>query len=287
MSASGVLDPEHKASLTARPRFAWPRWVRVLFMGLLFAIFFLGGPFFAFVLFPFLQVGTRERALARTMWLVHGGMGLIMRTAAFFGVVRLELPPPPAEVDRARPYVMISNHPTFIDMIVILGSFRPLSCVTNGRWWRHWALGRLLRSTYFIAGPDAEHALSSNTLDRMVAALEGGLPLLVFPEGQRSRPDRLRRFHRGAFEAAVRARVPIVPVYLDVDPPYLTKTIPLTRPPAIPPTYRFEWLAPVVPREGDDARSLHEALERAYAERYAAHRRERAGDAEADQAQKS
>lgn len=270
---------ERSAIAPRRRGLVWPRWVRVLSMGLLFGIFFLGGPFFAFVLFPFLQLGSREGALARTMRLVHGGMFLIGRTAAAFGAVRLELPPPPASVDLTRPYVMISNHPTFIDMIVILGTFRPLSCVTNGRWWKHWALGRLLRSTYFIKGPEGVHlGEGETTLDKMVEALEGGLPLLVFPEGQRSKPEGLRRFHRGAVEAAVRAKVPIVPLYLDVDPPYLTKTIPITRPPAVPPTYHFEWFPPIFPEEGADPRAIHAELERAYAERYGALRALRSGD---------
>ena len=48
----------------------------------------------------------------------------------------------------------------------------------------------------------------------MVQHLESGHPLLVFQEGTRSLPGRLRRFRRGAVEAAVRAKVSIVALLL-------------------------------------------------------------------------
>jgi 1-acyl-sn-glycerol-3-phosphate acyltransferase len=274
MSApSGGPAPERDVSPAPRRsrRFVWPRWVRVALMAALFAVFFFGSPLLALFVLPFVALVSGGRAKDRATHVLHLGMKLIMRTAHVLGIVELDLPPPPREIDLAKPYVMISNHPSFIDMLVILGTFSPLTCVTNGRWWKHWALGRLLRATNYVAGPGAGEASdATDTLTKMVAQLERGLPMLVFPEGQRSLPDRLRRFRRGAVEAAVRAKVPIVPLYLVVDPPYLTKSIPLWRPPATLPTYRFEWMAPIVPHEGDDARAIHDALEAAYEARFSA-----------------
>lgn len=276
MSAtSGGAPPERDVSPSPparRPRrFVWPRWVRVVLMAALFAVFFFGSPLLALFVLPFVALVSGARARDRATHVLHLGMKLIMRTAHVLGIVELDLPPPQREIDLAKPYVMISNHPSFIDMLVILGTFSPLTCVTNGRWWKHWALGRLLRATNYVAGPGAGEASdATDTLTKMVAQLERGLPLLVFPEGQRSLPDRLRRFRRGAVEAAVRAKVPIVPLYLVVDPPYLTKSIPLWRPPSSLPMYRFEWMAPIIPHEGDDARAIHDALEAAYEARFSA-----------------
>ncbi len=249
-------------------RFAWPRWVRVLLMGVLFAVFFLGSPVIALVVLPFVALVSGERAKDRATHVLHLGMKAIMRVGHFVGIAELELPRPPASVDLEKPYVMISNHPTYIDMIVILGTFPRLTCVTNGRWWKHWALGRLLRATHYIAGPGSgvEEQDDTNTVDKIVAQLGHGHPVLIFPEGQRSpQPDRLRRFRRGAAAAAQRANVPLVPLFLVCDPPYLTKTIPITQPPVIPPTYRFEWLAPILPDTTHDEREMHRLVEAEYA----------------------
>jgi len=259
------------ASATAAPvwRWAWPRWLRVLLMGALFALFFVGSPLLTLVIVPWLRWSAGPDFRARFTRLLSSGMWLIARSARALGVVGLDLPPMPASIDRSRPYVLVSNHPTFIDMIVVLGSFEELTCVTNGRWWRHWALGRLLRATTYLPGPGSGLPESDDVLEAMVGQLKAGRPLLVFPEGQRSLPGQLRRFRRGAVKAAVRAGVPIVPLFLAIDRPYLTKNVPIWRPPAVPPTYRFDWLEPIVPgAEGEDARALHQRLEALYAERF-------------------
>lgn len=235
----------------------------------LFAVFFFGSPILAIVVFPLLRLTSGERLRPRATHLLHRGMALIAGTARALGIVRLDLPPPPASVDLSKPYVMISNHPTYVDMIIVLGTFANLTCVTNGRWWRHWALGRLLRSTLYLPGPGSGLPESEQMLDTMVAHLRAGHPLLVFPEGQRSLPDSLRRFRRGAVEAATRADVPIVPLFLAIDRPYLTKAVPVWRPPPAPPTYRFEWFEPIEPSAFEhDSRRIQKHLEALYAERF-------------------
>ena len=255
--------------------FVWPRFVRVLLMAVLFGVFFLGSPVIALIVLPFLALVSGDRAKDRATHVLHLGMKAIMRVGHALGIAELELPRPPAVIDLEKPYVMISNHPTFIDMIVILGTFPRLTCVTNGRWWKHWALGRLLRATHYIAGPGSgvEGEDDTNTVDKIVAQLGRGHPVLIFPEGQRSHADRLRRFRRGAALAATRAGVPLVPLFLVCDPPYLTKTIPITQPPTIPPTYRFEWLTPQLPgaRE-EDARALQKTIEAEYEARFESRR---------------
>lgn len=247
-----------------------PRWLRAFMMAALFAIFFLGSPMLALVVIPLVRLFSGRAASRRTTYLLHAGMWLIARSARFFRIVELDLPPPPASLDREKPYVMISNHPTFIDMLVILGSFEGLTCVTNGRWWRHWAFGRLLRTTDYLPGPGSGLSQSEDMLGQMVAHLHAGHPLLIFPEGQRSLPDQLRRFRRGAVEAAVAANVPIVPLFLAIDRPYLTKRVPLWRPPSKPPRYSFEWFDVIRPEDhGHDGKRIHRELVRRYEARFA------------------
>lgn len=286
MSAPSTNPSASAGALT--PRWAWPRWLRALLMGSLFGFFFLGSPLVALLIVPWLRLTGGARFRDRVTHFLYRGMWLIARTARFAGVVGLDLPPMPAEIDRKKPYVLISNHPTFIDMIVILGTFEELTCVTNGRWWRHWALGRLLRATNYLPGPGSGLPESEDVLSAMVEQLRRGRPLLVFPEGQRSLPTKLRRFRRGAVEAAVRADVPIVPLFLAIDRPYLTKNVPLWRPPARPPTYHFDWMAPIRPADfGHDAKAIQQHLEARYDARFEQLLAHWASADERDQRQKS
>lgn len=240
-------------------------------MGALFFVFFCGSPLIPFTVFPILWLVSKDRAdyRRRVTHLLNRGVGMIAATARLLGVVDYHMAALPPSVDPTQPYVMISNHPSFIDMILVLGAFEELTCVTKGSWSRHWALGRLLRSTNYLPGPGSGLPESEQMLDSMVAHLRAGHPLLVFPEGHRSLTHQLRRFRRGAVEAAAAANVPIVPLFLALDPPYLTKDVPLWRPPSQRPTYTFEWFDVIRPEAfGRDAKRIHQHLVALYDARF-------------------
>jgi hypothetical protein len=70
--------------------------------------------------------------------------------------------------------------------------------------------------------------------------------------------------------AATKANVPILPLFMAIDRPYLTKSVPLWRPPAIPPTYTFEWFEPIDPAAFDfDHQRIQKHVEALYTARYA------------------
>ncbi|HEY4963047.1 MAG TPA: lysophospholipid acyltransferase family protein, partial [Terriglobales bacterium] len=51
-------------------------------------------------------------------------------------------------------------------------------------------------------------------LNRASDSLRKGMPLVIFPEGGRSRDGRLQNFMGGAFYMAIKAQAPVVPVVL-------------------------------------------------------------------------
>jgi hypothetical protein len=64
--------------------------------------------------------------------------------------------------------------------------------------------------------------------------------------------------------------VPIVPLYLATDPPYLTSDVPLTKPPSRPPRYAFEWFDVVPPEAAArGGRDIQRELEARYRARFA------------------
>lgn len=206
----------------------------------------------------------------RVTRLLNRGLGVIIRCARLMGTVDFDDPKLPPAIEPTQPFVMICNHPTYVDMLLLLGSFPEMTCVTSGRWSKHWALGPVLRSTDYLPGPGSGLPESENMLEAMVAHLRAGRSLLIFPEGQRSLADTLRRFRRGAAEAAARANVPILPLFLGIDRPYLTKRVPLWRPPSPAPRYTFEWFDTVEPAAFDgDAKRIHEHLVARYEARFA------------------
>src|SRR5690606_5502281 len=104
--------------------------------------------------------------------------------------------------------------------------------------------------------PDMSHETFDDTdmpgvVNRMVAHLQAGRPLVIFPEASRSWERKMRRFRRGAVEAAIRAGVPIVPAFISVNPPMLMKHQPWHEVPDRRGVYKVEFF-PVIETAGRD-----------------------------------
>jgi len=196
-----------------------------------------------------------------------------IRDAGFVGYSPCELP----AAYEDRPVLVVANHPSLIDVVLLLPWMPRLVTVVKESWYRSWVLGAVLRETDHIPGPghasDAESKDMAPVVERIAAALESGAPVLAFPEGTRSRPDgSLRRLRRGSIEAAVRAGVDVLPLFIEVDRPFLTKGQPMWRVPRKRAHFAFEWLPPISTR-GGDAQEITRRLGAMFGERLRARRR--------------
>jgi 1-acyl-sn-glycerol-3-phosphate acyltransferase len=220
-----------------------PRFFRILLTGWSFFLFFLGSPLIGMVLLPVLRLFAkgREDHRRRCTRLIQRAMRFFAGWLRFAGLIE-----PPPEIPRlngvspGQSYVLITNHPSLIDIFFLLGMFDGLTCVTKRSWYRSIVLGPLLRQTHYLPGPGSWD--EGDTFQVMVEHLEQGHPLLVFPEGTRSLPDRMHRFRRGAVEAAIRARVPIVAFFVSIDRPFLMKGVPFWKVPSDTARYSMECL---------------------------------------------
>jgi len=114
-------------------------------------------------------------------------------------------------------FVYASNHQSLIDILV-------LAAVLPGdfKWVAKQSLMKVPVLGWHLAlsghvGVDraGDRKSAVDSIDKFVAVLKAGKPLLIFPEGTRSRDGVLKPFKNGGFHAALRADVPVVPVALD------------------------------------------------------------------------
>ncbi|MEM9071137.1 MAG: lysophospholipid acyltransferase family protein [Myxococcota bacterium] len=266
-----------------------PRPLRVFLTVASFALFFGMSVVIGLLLFPILflmALGNLERHRERCTRWIAWGYGTFILHLRLLGLVShrpIEVP----EGLKGKPYIVVANHPTFIDLIYLLHYFPGLTCVVKSSWYRKSiAFGPLLRSTNYVPGPgypgdDVEDEdLDSRVLARMAAHIESGHPLLIFPEGTRSAARRIRRFKRGAFELAKRTGVPLVPVVVRVDRPFLMKGVPFWKVPEDSVRFEFDVL-PVIDSANDprDGRELRSDCHREFDRRFSAwvEERERRG----------
>ena len=110
--------------------------------------------------------------------------------------------------------VIVVNHLSLIDILVLSGLYRPFKWVSKSSIFRVPFIGWNMSLNGYV--PLTRGATDS--VRRMMARcrelLAQGNPVLLFPEGTRSADGKLQPFRDGAFRMAKAAGVPVIPVAL-------------------------------------------------------------------------
>ena len=113
------------------------------------------------------------------------------------------------------PCVVVSNHASYADALVLLATLPagfPYTFLAKRELGQRWPARIVLQRTgaLFVERADIERSVSD--AEEAVTRLQRGNALIVFAEGTLRRTPGLLPFHLGGFLAAVRVRVPIVPI---------------------------------------------------------------------------
>ncbi len=116
---------------------------------------------------------------------------------------------------RGTTYVIIANHQSVLDILLInlLGyRFRWISKVENTK---VPVLGWYLRMAGYITVDRGNEESKTEMLAKSYLCLKRGISVMIFPEGTRSAGGGIGFYKRGAFQLAIQAGVPILPVVID------------------------------------------------------------------------
>lgn len=116
--------------------------------------------------------------------------------------------------DPRRPYVVVSNHESFVDILLISHLPWEMKWLSKAELFRVPMLGWMMQLAGDIPvkrgfGPSAVEAMA-----RCRQALARRVSVMIFPEGTRSATAELLPFKDGAFRLAIDAGVPILPLAL-------------------------------------------------------------------------
>ncbi|MEO6322065.1 MAG: AMP-binding protein [Polaromonas sp.] len=132
---------------------------------------------------------------------------------ALFGLTATRLTVRGLEQLPSGPCVLVSNHASYLDGVILVTALpRPYAFVAKRELQDQFVAGRYLRrlGAEFVERFDVKRSVED--ANRMAEAVARGRSLLVFPEGTFVARPGLLPFHLGAFLAAARAGVPVVPV---------------------------------------------------------------------------
>ena len=109
-----------------------------------------------------------------------------------------------------KPAVIIANHQSFIDILLLLSTSPKIVMVTNSWVWNSPFFGWIVKYADFHHSADGYEALAENLQERV----SEGYSVVVFPEGTRSVDCSIQRFHKGAFYLAHLLKLDILPTLI-------------------------------------------------------------------------
>jgi 1-acyl-sn-glycerol-3-phosphate acyltransferase len=118
-------------------------------------------------------------------------------------------------LEQSGAYVFVANHASLVDIWALLAAVPQSVKFLAKRELLHWPLfGRVLRAAGHlpIDRGDMRHAVAA--YDEAAAKIRLGTSAAVFAEGTRTTTGDLLAFKRGPFVLAIRAGVPVVPVWI-------------------------------------------------------------------------
>jgi 1-acyl-sn-glycerol-3-phosphate acyltransferase len=108
------------------------------------------------------------------------------------------------------PAVVVANHQSFLDILVMIMLHPKLVLLTNQWVWNSPVFGFVVRmADYYPVMQGAEPSI-----DTLAAKVKLGYSIVVFPEGTRTPDGNMKRFHKGAFFLAEKMALDVLPIII-------------------------------------------------------------------------
>jgi 1-acyl-sn-glycerol-3-phosphate acyltransferase len=116
---------------------------------------------------------------------------------------------------KGKTYIIISNHQSLLDILL-------LNCLRYRYKWiskieltKVPVIGWYLKMADYIVINRGNEESKIEMLEKSYTFLKKGISIMIFPEGTRSLDNEIGFFKRGAFQLALQANLPLLPVLID------------------------------------------------------------------------
>jgi len=200
---------------------------RFVATGFAFACFGLGGLFMALTIFPVMMLVLQDREKRRryAQLVICRGFRVFAGMLDTVGVASVETENI-AQLRAATGSIIIANHPTLLDVVMILAQLDKCQCVVKHQLFRNPFLFGVVRAAGFIRNDDNPEHLIKQAKHH----LNDGACILIFPEGTRTPSNQtLGKFQRGVANIAIETQADLIPVVVHCNHDTLKKGVPWYR----------------------------------------------------------
>ncbi len=201
------------------------RWLnylwRLLATGFSFTIFGVGGLILTIIVFPLINLMSRDANVRkkRARKVIHQSFKIFIGMMGTFQMFDFDVYQDRQKLLESGGKIVIANHPTLIDVVVLLAIMPHADCIVKEGLWKNPFLKGVVKA--------ADYIKNSQDTDELLAAckhsLSQGYSLIIFPEGTRTKATGDITLQRGASNIAIRCDADLVPVTIRCHPSTLSK----------------------------------------------------------------
>jgi 1-acyl-sn-glycerol-3-phosphate acyltransferase len=225
---------------------------RVLATALCFTAFGAGGLVLGLLVFPVVALTVRDpkrrTVVARTV--IHHLFRMFVGLMRLPGILTMETHG--LERLRSGGQLILANHPTLIDVVLLMSLVRQSGCIVKGALIRNPFTRGPVRAAGYVCNDSSE-----GMIEDCVNSVHAGDNLIIFPEGTRTRETGPMQLHRGAARVAVHGRVDITPVHILCQPRMLAKGVKWYSVPVRRSHFRIEVGEPIAVAQFVDGAASH------------------------------
>ena len=139
----------------------------------------------------------------------------------FFGILKRLIPVCrwriPKEVHKIRSSVIVCNHRSYIDPILLISIYARHTTIAKARLFSIPVFGAMLSLSGYIPSKAGGRfaVLMMNIMERMTGFIASGGNVFIFPEGTRTRDGRIGSLNKGAFKIARKCKAPVVVLFIE------------------------------------------------------------------------
>jgi 1-acyl-sn-glycerol-3-phosphate acyltransferase len=195
------------------------KYWRIVATGFCFTLFGLGGLVLTFIVFPLLTFSIKNKISRelRVQKTIQTSFFLFCETMRITGAIDYQIVGA-EKLKQDRNCVIVANHPSLIDYVLITSQLKQCDCLVKEAIWRNPFMRGVVTSAGYIPNKDPELLLT-----RCEERLNRDHVVLIFPEGTRTIPGSSSKLQRGAAQIAVKTKSDLRVVHITVAPLFLTK----------------------------------------------------------------
>jgi len=114
--------------------------------------------------------------------------------------------------NKRNPYVMVSNHESFVDMLLLSHLKMEMKYLSKESILRIPLVGWMMKMSGDVSLLRGDRSSGAAALVVCEKWLKRKMSVMIFPEGTRSSDGEMRSFKDGAFVLAIRTQIPMLPV---------------------------------------------------------------------------